>query len=211
MRNGLLAWAGAVSLGGALIGWAVGALAAGVGLAVPWVAEPVVVDGVLSEEAWSQRDSWASLAWDEEYLYFAAQVRDASVEVSDDYSRDFRGSDRVLWVISRAIHAGSRSDPLGRDDFAFVFTPDSRYRRALKTVYGFGGFEHLEFDLRQVTVEGRRNPGMYTLEARVAWPALGLVPHAGLRLRTGFLALEAGSAEAGVGRRLLRPAVLVLR
>lgn len=215
---------GRVCLGGLLV-----ALSLAPGVATPvaaavsvgYTSVPVVLDGRLDEWRWPVGE-WATLAWDKSYLYLGVQVSDPSLEVADDRSRDFAGSDRVVLAVSTVPEAvPSAGGKLGEGDFAFVFTPDSVYRRPLKTVYSFGGYEHADLDLRLVGVAASVTADGYILEARVPWGVLGLEPKAGLPLGLEILAYDVRPAgqvrrvtrsgqPAGetVGRQLLKPALL---
>ncbi|MGE5552615.1 MAG: sugar-binding protein [Betaproteobacteria bacterium] len=182
---------------------------------------PITVDGRLDE--WSGRGSrWAVLAYDQLHLYLAVEVAGGRPKVDDDQSRDFAGSDRIVLLVSRDPDGEAGTNHLlGEEDFAFVFLPDSRYQRPLKTVYGFGGFEHVGLDLRQVAIAAVNTPGGYTLEVRIPWGCLGVTPHPGQLLGLEVVAFDVnpGSSPrvttlsgqplgAGIGRHLLRPAAL---
>ncbi|MGE5509503.1 MAG: hypothetical protein ACM3RP_13620 [Chitinophagales bacterium] len=191
----------------------------------PWLIHPaqnpVKLDGRLDD--WSiPSGALGSLTWDQEALYLAVDAPDAHPTFADDTSRDFAGSDRVVLLVSTAPEASAeRSDKLGERDYAFVFTPDSRYRRPLKTVYGFGGHEHVELDLRQVTVAARVTASRYQLEARIPWSLLGVTPAPGQTLRVAVLRFDATAGGPGratdlwgrpvpgpVGRSLMSPVSL---
>ncbi len=183
---------------------------------------PPVIDGKLAEWNWPA-GQWAALAWDTAYLYLAADLIDGTREVNDDHSRDFAGSDRVVLLLSTApvTPSAPAGERLGEQDFAFVLVPESLYQRPLKTLYGFGGFEHVELDLRQVTVAGGPTAQGYTLEARIPWAALGIDPQPGQALYLEVVAFDVRKGQAprvttlsgqplgpGIGHHLLRPATL---
>jgi hypothetical protein len=184
------------------------------------LTSPPALDGRVEEWGLSV-GRWASFAWDASYLYFAALVNDESLEVQDDRSRDFAGSDRVVLLVTDDL--ATTGDRLGGRDFAFIFTPDSLYRKPLKTVFGFGGPDHPEFDLRAVSVAAAAtaNPQGYALEGRLPWSALSLSPHPGLTLGVAVVAFDVRRGVAttvtsldgqplgpGIGRHLLQPLVL---
>lgn len=189
--------------------------------AVPLVPGPVRIDGRLDE--WRKEPGgWGALAWDPTALYVGLSVPDAKLQVDDDRTRDFSGSDRIVVLVgpSPSAGVGSGDGPLTERDFAFVLTPGSRYGRPLKTTYGFGGYEHVELDLRHVEVAASANQKGYTLEARIPWTLLGIRGEAGQTLRLEVLAMDADQAGAtvktisgqafpgSIGTGLLKPAIL---
>lgn len=190
-------------------------------LAIRPVPARIAVDGRLDE--WrSAEASWGSFVWDSSALYAGLAVPDRQIQVDDDRTRDFSGSDRVVLLLGLSVAGPAPSGaPLGRHEFAFVLTPGSRYGRPLKTLYGFGGYEHVEADLRQVEVSVAAGPEGYTLEARIPWTILGFEAEAGKKLRVEVLAFDAQRGTAGVTTlsgqpfpgsvtaALLQPAVLL--
>jgi hypothetical protein len=182
---------------------------------------PVKLDGRLGE--WNLAPgAIGELAWDNDALYLAVDARDAHPIFSDDRSRDFSGSDRVVLLVATGAGASAETGKqLGEDDFAFVLAPDSLYHRPLKTIYGFGGYNHVEFDLRLVTVAAQVGASRYQLEARIPWSALKVTPAAGQQLSVSVLRFDVGPdgsvqvtdlwgrpARTPVGRHLLVRATL---
>lgn len=190
-------------------------------LSIAHASSRISIDGRLDE--WALRPGeWGSVSWDESFLYLAVQVRDGTPDGGDDRTRDFAGSDRVVLLISSAPSGLPATDgePLTERDFAFIFVPDSRYHRPLKSIYGFGGFEHVEFDLRQVALAAVPEVGGYSLEARVPWSSLKVAPSVGKSLGLQLLVYDAyrpgaplmltrsGKDLGSVRRGLIGPALL---
>lgn len=192
-------------------------------LFIPRATSEVTIDGRLDD--WpGTRPGWAFLSWDPTYLYLGVQVEGEEPNGGDDRDRDFRGGDRVVLVLGSEPLSGLEAENrlLGEREFAFIFAPDAPAGKALKTLFGFGGAEHIEFDLRQVAVAAISSAAGYALEARLPWSALGVLPSPGVALAAEVLVfdvrqgkppavstLSGGRYSGSIGTGVLRPAVLV--
>lgn len=184
------------------------ALAAGTTLAIPKAPAAITVDGRISD--WSSLGitpaydmtvqgtstgfrAKSRLAYDDKNLYLSTEVSDKEITAADDLSRDFAGSDAVRLYISSDPVTGFGSGRFKATDYVFIVTPTSLYQKPLKTVYGYGGYEHLDLDLTKVKVAARPTESGYTLEMSVPWRELKIEPKPGLTLALQVVAINAST------------------
>jgi hypothetical protein len=135
----------------------------------------------------------ARFAWDEANLYMSTEVSDKEITAADDLSRDFSGSDAVRLYVSSDLEAGAGSGPFRASDYVFIVTPTSLYQKPLKTIYGYGGYEHLDLDLTKVKVAARPTDAGYALEISIPWHELKIEPKSGLTLAVQVVAINAST------------------
>lgn len=117
----------------------------------------------------------AYVSYDSANIYFACDAEDDVIITSDTAQADFRDSDYIrFYIATQTDFEGVQT--MGKNHYAFVWTPKPQVREASKTSYGGVGHAELDGDLAEKFVHsasGKTAKGWY-LEAAIPWPVVGL-------------------------------------
>ena len=120
----------------------------------------------------------SKVRWDNNNLYFQIDVQDSTR--ADGYSninRDFSNIDHVVICIDSLGNAHKEDRVLpSKDDYVFIVTPQNAFGDPMITTYGYGGYEHLSLNLRQVRVTADIRNNGYQLSIALPWSILERQP-----------------------------------
>jgi hypothetical protein len=176
-------------------------------LAIPYKPDPPVsMDGILNE--WAKvpvyqlnreeqviygKDKWGStndlsakvwLAWREECLYIAADVRD-DVHCQTDRGRDLYKGDHVELYLDVTPDVDSGRDPFGDGQWIIAFNPGNFQHTGdlLQDIKAEAWIYHpTGRSATKIMVVAQRTETGYAIEASVPWPLLGVKPEIGTGL-----------------------------
>ncbi len=153
----------------------------------------IAIDGSLSEwgstsainvgNAVFGRDSWEGsadlsgvvrAAWDDEFLYIAAQVDDEAIVQESREDRLVRGDALELFWDGN-LAGDFDTDVYSSDDSQMVFSPGNFAEKGPSAWVYRAPMNPAEFRA-QISVASRRTERGYALEVRLPWPGLGVDP-----------------------------------
>ena len=139
----------------------------------------------------------AYVSYDSGNIYFACDAGDDVIITSDTVQADFRDSDYIrFYIATQADFEGIQI--MGKNHYAFVWTPKPQVREASKTSYGGVGHAELDGDLAAkfvLSASGKTAKGWY-LEAKIPWTVIGLPVGTNLTNKVIGIMMISGDTDA---------------
>lgn len=160
-----------------------------------YVDDPIEIDGemddwdldryeveevVYGDERWGGDDdlsAWAVFAWDEDYLYVAARVRDDEY-VQNARTRELFKGDSLELLIDARVQADYFVDSLSSDDYQLGISPGSPEPGESPEAYLWYPAE-LEGKRNEVIIGAESVEGGYYVEVAIPWRVFSIEPDEG--------------------------------
>jgi len=129
------------------------------------------------------------VAWDRDYLYFAADVTDDFVSCKDLETADFQHCDYYRLYLDLGNNANESGKSMDADDYEFVFTPTGPDNKPMlrEVSKAFGGAGHPDLDLKKIKLASAVKPGGWAIEAAIPWSILSFIPGEGRVIGIKFI------------------------